>query len=1020
MKPYLLSLRGFALRAFAASLFLLNHYTHAQQGATGSLGGRVLNPGTGEYVKYADVKIQGTDLTSRTEEGGSYYFANVPVGPATVVVSHTGYASATATVIVSAGATATQDFSISPLGAKDESAILLSEFVVTSEREGDAKMIQERRGSTTIANVVTADSLGDITQGNIGDFLKYLPGFTFIAGDSDDPQFGMLGGMESQYMNVGIDGARMAGVPSDFNGEGDQGARAFNFTQISINSIDSISVERTVGAESDGDGTAGTVNLRTKSAFDRKGRRIDWQINGTVNSGDFQDVINFRKSRGPNDARSYKVQPGLLLGYSDTFFGNRLGVNANIGLSQAIRNASRMELIDQAGVGPINEIRMQDAPGLTQRYNGNVNLEYRLQRRTHVHLRAAYNYQERDNHARQIQFVMPTLDAGQSSLIRIEPAAGATNGQLNVANGSSSRSENKVISYGAGFDHAVRNWRVDGRVDYSRSDRNDGSLFRAPYLGRQDSRVNNISFRAERTDRRSADWRFTQLSGADWRDPNSWIAQGSASGQDGLTWGSEFTAALNGSVDLNWRHKVKLTAGISDRITKKHFDLVARKQYAYLPTGATAGQVRLPNSPYRLDVDLGTNLFPLPFPSREELGNQLRSNPEYFTEVAVGDSLAQMLRRDKDSQEDVLAYYAKATGRVKRLSYDVGYRFSTTEREIGIVNALPDTAANPFFTTAVRTNAENTTAVLTPAQIDAVINYVTFKYNNGIQSIRRATVDAPPLFRGSLKYDVLANTQLRFGYVEGYQQPNLSDIAGEPTIDTTNFRYTIPNPSLEPQSSKRFSLELLQNFEPVGVFSIHFAQAEIKNAQTELDDLTLEEALALDPTIDPLEYGTFSFRTRRNDPDGALRLNRSVELEYRQQFRQLPGIWRGLGIFGSYSKYTTNRSTGRFTPRSATGGLNFGYRKFGMNIRAVWIDDVRTSGNSNLRERGTSVPRYIKQRTTADLNLRYGITRNLEIFLSGKNITNEPILQYHPTADMSLERYINPGSLWTAGIKGHF
>ena len=49
-------------------------------GGAGTVQGRIFNPATGEYVRNAEVRVQGTDRVTYSEEGGSYVLANVPAG----------------------------------------------------------------------------------------------------------------------------------------------------------------------------------------------------------------------------------------------------------------------------------------------------------------------------------------------------------------------------------------------------------------------------------------------------------------------------------------------------------------------------------------------------------------------------------------------------------------------------------------------------------------------------------------------------------------------------------------------------------------------------------------------------------------------------------------------------------------------------------------------------------------------------------------------------------------------------
>ena len=88
-----------ASRVLAACL-ALGSLSSAQTASTGTIEGRVFNPLTGEYIRRAEVHIQGTAILAVTESDGRYRIANVFPGNVTLAVTYTGYQPATATVTV--------------------------------------------------------------------------------------------------------------------------------------------------------------------------------------------------------------------------------------------------------------------------------------------------------------------------------------------------------------------------------------------------------------------------------------------------------------------------------------------------------------------------------------------------------------------------------------------------------------------------------------------------------------------------------------------------------------------------------------------------------------------------------------------------------------------------------------------------------------------------------------------------------------------------------------------------------
>ncbi len=245
--------------AWAAVCFspLLSAQTAA---GVGSVRGRVFNPSTGEYVRNAEIRLKGTERVAYSEEGGAYQLDNVPAGSATLEVAFVGYQTAAAAVTVAPGAIATRDFelvsTLTPVAGTAGETLKMGAFVVSTEREGNAKAIMEQRRNMNISTSVAADSFGDITEGNVGEFLKFLPGVDveYVDGISRGPR---VGGLDQQYVGVTMDGASVASADafvaygSTLNGAAGSQSRSVGFEQMSITAVESIEINRTLSADMD-------------------------------------------------------------------------------------------------------------------------------------------------------------------------------------------------------------------------------------------------------------------------------------------------------------------------------------------------------------------------------------------------------------------------------------------------------------------------------------------------------------------------------------------------------------------------------------------------------------------------------------------------------------------------------------------------------------------------------------------------------------------------------------------------
>ena len=120
---------------------------------TGSVSGRILNVGTGQYLNNARVAVKGTELVAFTDQTGSYRLAGVPAGSVVLEVFYTGLDAQQITVTVPPGRALEQDVELtnaSRYGA--DGTVKLDSFVVATSREtdGEAIAINEQRFAPNI------------------------------------------------------------------------------------------------------------------------------------------------------------------------------------------------------------------------------------------------------------------------------------------------------------------------------------------------------------------------------------------------------------------------------------------------------------------------------------------------------------------------------------------------------------------------------------------------------------------------------------------------------------------------------------------------------------------------------------------------------------------------------------------------------------------------------------------------------------------------------------------------------
>ena len=190
----------------------------AQGSATGTIEGRVSHPASGEYLETARLTVEGTTLETFTDSDGNYRLTNVPAGTAKLKAFFTGFIPQTTEVGVAAGQIVRHDiplesFQKAPGGVGG--VVKLDEFVVSTSREmtGTAYAINEQRFAPNIKNVVSTEEFGNVAEGNVGEFLKFLPGIA-INYDSGFANTLSINGAPSDNVPLTLDGFEIASAGS--------------------------------------------------------------------------------------------------------------------------------------------------------------------------------------------------------------------------------------------------------------------------------------------------------------------------------------------------------------------------------------------------------------------------------------------------------------------------------------------------------------------------------------------------------------------------------------------------------------------------------------------------------------------------------------------------------------------------------------------------------------------------------------------------------------------------------------
>ncbi len=1027
------TLRLLRLTPVIVGVFLgLISHASAQTPATGRVIGRIFNPSTGAYVRNAEIRLQGTERVAYSEEGGSYQLDNVPAGAATLQVSFSGYRTASATVNVGAGGVTTRDFElVSTLAAPGAGGdvVKLGQFVVSTEREGNAKAIMEQRRNMNISTSVASDTFGDITESNVGEFLKFLPGVDveYVDGISRGPR---VGGLDQQYVGVTMDGASVASADayaaygSTINGTAGSQARSVGFEQMAITAVESIEVSRTLSADMDANSPAGSINMKSRRAFDRPGRRIDWQFSLAFNT---PDAAKPGKVFGWDDNSRYQWRPNWQLDYADVFRNKTLGIR--LSLSQSSTRSEQQYVTNTYNRTPtaadprpmvLSSIAFTDGPRLSSRANATATVDFKASPNLVLSLTSMFNAFENSAHTKSLTFSAAANGTAAATGRQNVLGDGMTVVRTNGATANTSR----FFAHGGGsavkltnsvtltpkFEYKRGSLTIDGTANYSRS-KND---YETSSRGTVRSEVVNnlpVDFIATRSDPMSAEWTIQQTGGADWSKLSSFsYPRITEEGRFAFT--EIYTGELNAKYVTPWRLPSFFKIGGKwAEENRKTDNTTVWENYAYIGPG---GAVLNPNgtltqtgnfaafpSPRAFNTQMGgiraLTISNLPvIANRSELSRLYREHPEYFTNIATAENFyTAFVANKRDFRQHVPAVYGMGNIRVEKLQLQGGLRWERTDsesREFDPLTAAEVAAAG--YPVSASTRRATT------------VDGMRYQFFSRPRVGRDGTYDN---FFPSLgaKYSLRPNLHAQAGYSRAISRPPIDSLAGVWNINDVALLITAPNPNLLPEKTDNYVARLAYYFEPVGSLTVLVQQTEITNQRVTVRGRA-EDFGFTDP-----EYASYEFQSVLNN--NLMYRYRSLEVGYNQQLSFLPGVLRSANVNLSYTRNYANQYFPGVMPHKATASIAWSYRRVSLRVGAVWQDDTPFT---------TLYGRYQPANLKVDLSGGVKLTARTSLFFQGRNIFNDPTLLYEgdPSRNVpaALYRYGNYGVTWSLGMRGNF
>lgn len=1023
----------------------------ANDNATGTIEGRVLNTATGEYLAKARLTVAGTALEIFSGPSGEFRLSPVPTGELKVTVFYTGTVPLTETIAVAAGATVPHDFNLRSIkdgrarSGDDKDVVKLDAFTVATSRamDGAAVAINEQRFAPNVTNVVAANEFGISADGSVAEFMKYLPGVSI----------NYVGGTAN---TISIDGAPTNSVPITVGGfdlastSSASTSRSIELLQLSIKNLSRLELLQSPTPESPGSALAGSINLVPTNASDFKRPVLD--VSAFLIMRD--NYREFDPTPGPYREKSYKVQPGFDLRYVNPV-NQRLGFTVSASYSNqflpqdtfqaAWRGAglatNGTTLPDTTVDKPyLSDFTLTDARKFNQRKSFGATVDYKLTARDILFF--AYDYgtfsSEYTNNSLALNVTNVAANGFSPTFTHGLPGGGLT-----MTAGGRWRGGNTHMPT-LTYRHNGPVWSAEAGAGYSRSTNYLRDSDRG-YFGSVTARRSNVtlSFDGVNSTGPGTVTARDGTSGAVF-DPfqlSSYVltAAGNPNPRDSID--AKKTAYLKAARTFTiFGLPVKLKEGLDLRQAMR--DIRGTSTTANF-VGADGRGTTTPTATGGSDDGAGAyadrnfmahgspyGLPPIEWPNITALYKLYGSQPGYFV-FDQNAGYRNAVSVSKWAQETISAGFVRADVSLlnNRLKLIGGVRAENTE--VKAQGTLTDPTGN-FQKDAkgkVLLGANGAPLLVLPTSNTLGVSQLTF-----LDRAARANKEYLRYFPSlNAAYSIGENLVVRASYYTSVGRPDYVQYTGGLTLPnpespaSTSNRIVVNNVGIKTWSADTTKLRFEYYFQGVGQFSVGAFRRDFRNFFGTTVFRATPEFLAL-YDLDPNVYGPYDVSTQFNLPD-PVRMT-GMDFNYKQALTFLPHALRGVQVFANA---TILRLTGAdaasaslvgYVPRTYNWGVSLTRPTFVLRAGWNYSGERKTSSPQTGRGLEPGTFQWKPQSLKLDVQGEYYFWRRVAAFANFRNLTDatEDTGIYGPNTPgfARLRQRDDYGSSWTFGVKSTF
>lgn len=970
-------IRRLLAAAFAIAIIPLVAPLQAQS-ARGTVEGRVLNVSNGNFLNHARIVVEGTNLETLSNENGEYRLSDLPAGQVRLKVSYSDMEGQTATVSVSPGAVARKDFELSLTRSQmttDKSIVQLESFVVESTAlSAAAAAVNEQKIAPNIKNVIVLDEIGDLGDGNIGEYMKYTPGISIISGPQTAGS-ASIRGMPGSGVIFMVDGAEVSSPSAD---------RTFDLAASSSGSVDRIEITKVPTPDRPANAVGGTVNIIGKSGFASPRRILKLNTYAAYNSDNRLVPPGFNDRVGSDShSNARAIQPGIDISYSQP-------VNKSFAFTINLSEMTRVYDMDYDNPGwdlirgVLTTSTEQNVLQTTERQLASTTFDWRINRENSLRLNVEH-----------VQINTPT----RQNVFTTVWGAGAT-GDAFFTQGAATGGDSvrQSMTYGdrtRGTSSAVLRWvhdgpvyKIDANVNYSRSwdERKDiehgffrtiGTLSLASLVIRADGWDGAYDRRAPKLtvkDRAGQAVNPYDYAGMTLGNPTS---------QPNEIVTDMKSLAANISRNLNLGAPTLLKAGFS--INRQRKDNTSElKTWTFAPPASVsrlAGSYDLTNEGLSKQSFFNETMK-IRWANPTKVYDLFKAHPDWYT-ISDAATYQSGVQNSKYFMETISSAYA--LGDVKflenRLRVVAGVRFERTEDYgAGPLDDIRATYRQDANGNLLRDAAGQLIRVTTDALATAKLRYTL----RGTEA-RRSYSDFYPSVNSS--YNITDSLVARLAFAQTLGRPSLAEIipgitASDPGVAVPTA--TIVNTGLKPWTANNYDFSLETYSLKGATIALSLFKKDIKNffKQTQVPATSaLLESFGLGD-----EYLTYLITTKTNGGNATVE---GYEMSWRQSLYFLPPWAKGFSTFANATiSHLSGENSTDFTP-FAHKNINWGFSYVRRAFSFRWNVSYGYKVTGAAQAASATVPAgtfaYIAPQITQDWSFDYKFSKHFTAYGGARN-----------------------------------